>query len=128
MNNQTSEFSFILKPSKYGIGVFAAHDINEGTYLKMFGNEEVRIIERDEIPETFHGYCIGNGNKLTCPMDFSAMHVGWYMNHSKDNFNAKHQNFKWYASRNIKEGEEILIDYNSLNEPEQDKEDYYTQS
>ena len=38
--NKTSEFSFILKPSKYGVGVFAAHDIKKGTFLRLFGNDE----------------------------------------------------------------------------------------
>ncbi len=40
--------------------------------------------------------------------------------------NAYQKKYKWfYAKINIKEGEEILIDYNSLDEPEENKENYY---
>ena len=124
----TNEFSFLLKPSKYGVGVFAAHDIVKGTYLKLFGDESVRTMQRSEVPEIFQDYCVGKGEMLTCPTDFSAMHVGWYLNHSKDGFNAKHQNFKWFASRDIKAGEEMLVDYNTLEENEEDKQDYYRES
>lgn len=65
------------------------------------------------------------GNKLICPEDFGSMPVGWYINHSKNNFNAIHKNFNWFAFKDINKDEEILVDYNELNEPEESKEDYY---
>lgn len=36
----TTEFSFVLKLSEHGVGVFAVHDIKEGTYLRFFGEEK----------------------------------------------------------------------------------------
>jgi SET domain-containing protein len=52
------------------------------------------------------------------------MEVGWFLNHS-DKPNAYHENYEYYALRDIKEGEEITIDYNSLEESEESKEYYY---
>lgn len=43
--DKTDEFSFILKPSEYGIGVFATHNIKKDTYLRLFGKEKNTRIE-----------------------------------------------------------------------------------
>jgi len=127
--NVTNEFSFILKPSKFGVGVFVVHDISKGTYLRLFGDEskvENRSCIRDtkDVPGLFKDYCVNRENGLMCPRDFGNMPVGWYLNHSK-NPNAFHKNYDWYALRDIEAGEEILIDYNSLEEPEEEKKNYY---
>lgn len=126
--NETSEFSFYLKPSTHGVGVFAVHDIVKGTHLRLFGNLEAKasmLRPKDQVPEFFHQYCMDRGDELECPIDFGAMHLGWYLNHSKQS-NATHDhNFEWYAARDIKAGEEILVDYNSLEEPDDARSDYY---
>ena len=129
MQNKTNEFSFILKPSKHGIGVFATHNIVKGTYLRLFGCEKenehkIRMLKSNEVQKDFQGYCLSRGKKLICPDDFGKMAVGWYLNHSKK-FNAEHKDFHWYAAKDIKSGEEILIDYNTLKESEDGKEKYY---
>lgn len=125
MEDKTNEFSFTLKPSDYGVGVFATHDIKEGTYLRLFGDSSSYIMrKKEDVPEYWSNYCVSRGEELVCPRDFGAMQVGWYLNHSK-NPNAIHKNYEYYALRAIKAGEEILIDYNTLEEPEGSKEDYY---
>lgn len=130
--NQTSEFSFILKPSNHGIGVLAVHDIDKDTHLRLFGDKEtvtLRSIARpkDTVPEVFQQFCMDRGDELICPKDFGHMYVGWYLNHSKSPNAFRDDDFKWYALRDIKAGEEITIDYNSLEEPIEAKEDYYNQ-
>ena len=70
--NTTSEFSFILKPSDHGIGVFAVHDIWKGTHLRLFGDKEtidLRSIARSKssVPELFQQFCMDRGDKLICP-------------------------------------------------------------
>jgi SET domain-containing protein len=128
MGNKTTEFSFILKPAKYGIGVFAVHVIEKGTYLRLFGEENVEVSilrEKKDVPELFQEYCVDRGDMVSCPKDFGCMEVGWYINHSKDP-NAYHKDYNYYALRDIKEGEEITIDYNTLEEPEEAKEEYYS--
>lgn len=130
INNKTTEFSFILKPSHYGIGVFATHGIKSGTHLRLFGDKEtinLRSMSRpkEEVPEVFRNYCMDRGNELICPLDFGQMPVGWYLNHSKNPNAVPDNDYRWYAARDIASGEEVTIDYNSLNEPEEAKENFY---
>lgn len=128
----TDEFSFVLKPSKFGVGVFTTHDIKKGTSLRLFGDErsggqigsQERFFSTKDVPKQFKDYCIDYGDKLLCPADFGSMPVGWYLNHSKIP-NAFHKDLDYYALRDIKAGEEITIDYNSLGEPEEAKRNYY---
>jgi len=131
MKNETNEFSFILKPSEHGVGVFATHDIAKGIRLRLFGNQieddvdRPRILSKEVVPEVLRGYCVDREDKLLCPNDFGQIEIGYYINHS-DAPNTYQENYKWfYAKRDIKKGEEILIDYNFLDEPEENKEDYY---
>jgi SET domain-containing protein len=129
--DKTTEFSFILKPSEHGIGVFAVEDIAEGSFLRLFGTDELSeksktdiIRSKKDVPEIFWSFCVDKGEFLICHNDFGNMPVGWYANHSK-NPNAVHGEFNWYAARDISAGEEITIDYNSFGEPESAKKDFY---
>ena len=127
--DSTNEFSFILKPAKHGVGVFAVHDIKEGMYLRLFRDEGLPYniaIDRNikDVPKLFHSHCVSRGEVLKCPSDFGRMEIGWYLNHSETP-NAYHIDYIYRAKRDIKSGEEITIDYNSLEEPEEVKEDYY---
>ena len=65
------------------------------------------------------------------------MEVGWYLNHSAQP-NMRIESYQdgqeedcllyvinYHIIRDIKAGEEVLIDYNDLDEPEALKEDFY---
>lgn len=130
MQDKTTEFSFILKPSNHGVGVFVVHDIKAETYLRVFGDEDnpidVAIIrKKEDVPEFFRQYCDDRGDTLICPKDFGCMEIGWFINHSKTPNACKREDKEFYALRDIFAGEELLIDYNTLGEPEEVKEDYY---
>jgi len=129
MQNKTTEFSFVLKTSGHGIGVFAAHDIEAKTFLRVFGDEnnsnDVSVVrKKEDIPEFFRQYCVDRSSTMECPKDFGCMEIGWLINHSKTP-NSYIFNKEYYALRDISAGEEITIDYNSLNEPEKSRKDYY---
>lgn len=113
---ETTEFSFLLKPSPtHGIGVFAAHNIAAGTHLRLFGTN-VRELPSEAVPEEFQSYCVHRETTLWCPLDFGAMHIGWYLNHS-EHPNAFHKEYEYYALTDIQKGEEVTIDYKTLEEP-----------
>jgi len=129
MEHKTTEFSFTLKPTLHGVGVFAVNDIKSGTHLWLFRDEtaatEARILKNDAVPPFFRQYCVSMENDmLFCPSDFGHMEIGWYLNHSKTP-NASHKNYEYYAIKDIMADEEITIDYNTLQEPEECKDDYY---
>lgn len=125
----TDEFSFILKPSNIplaGIGVFTTHAINQGIKIRLSPQDsQFRRLQRSEIPELFHRYCIAEKDGwYICPRQFNAIEIGWYLNHSFTP-NLEGRDDGWYTLRKIAAGEELLIDYNTFNEPEAEKESYY---
>ena len=78
LKNTTDEYSFILKPSKHGVGVFAVHGIKKGTLLKLLGPNHDDYIERSEVdvPVMFRPYCVSKGDGvLICPRYFGQMSV-----------------------------------------------------
>lgn len=130
MRNLTDHQSFILKPSQAhvgGVGVFALHGIVRGTKLVLHTNnyqQEVR--SANDVPEPLQIYCTSlEDGTLRCPKYFNAMDVGNYLNHSTSPNACKEQDGTFFALRNIRAGEEILIDYRTLGEPESTWEDYY---
>ena len=123
---QWTEFSFILGPSQIGgLGVFATHDISKG--MKIFsGTHSVRTMNTKDIPIEFLKYCIFlNDEECKCPERFDRMEIGWYLNHSKEPNVSITPEKRMVAICDIKAGEEILLDYNELNEPEHLKEAYF---
>lgn len=130
-----TEFSFVLNASLLGgIGVFATHDIPAGTPLFRTNGHTVRILKITDIPVEFIKYCVYiNNEECFCPERFDRMEIGWFINHSYEpNISSKeveidNNNVKphFYAIKDIKAGDEILMDYNELNEPTDLKEDYY---
>jgi hypothetical protein len=127
-SDRTDEFSFVLQPSAFGIGVFAVHAIARGTPLRLCGDDAEAISREaswEEVPERLLDYCIPiDGERLIRPLDFGRMHLIWYVNHHAEP-NAGHRDFNYFALRDISAGEEITIDYNSLGMPDEVKLDYY---
>lgn len=132
MKHTTDTFSFILKPSSVvegGVGVFALHDIAKDTSINVFLPDfEEKVYEKDAVPEELQGYCLDREDgKILCPKLFERMDIGNYLNHSAENANLWYEKGKGYfASRDIKKGEELLADYRQLGEPEETWADYYT--
>lgn len=127
--DKVDQFSFILKPSSIpnaGIGVFAAHPINKGVRLKLHPDKfEFQRLKKEAIPELFLAYCIAEEDDwYRCPQFFNRMEIGWYINHSfMPNVTKKEDGL--YSACDIAAGEELFIDYNILNEPNNKKEAYY---
>lgn len=121
-----TEFSFILKPSSVdGIGVFATHDIPAGTQVmtSLFKPRQAKI---KDIPPAFRKFIIYlNDEDCLCPEHFDRMAIGWYLNHSDTPNIAKDENDRVFAIKDIKEGDEILCDYNQFDEPDHLKDSFF---
>lgn len=114
---RTNELSFILNPSPvHGVGVFATHDIEKGAKLRLFARDDrIRYLKDSSRRYPFikrYGIPLDDGYYV-CPSDFGRMSIGWYLNHSSAP-NAFHKNYVYYAKKNIRSGEEITIDYETL--------------
>ena len=121
-----SEYSAILAPSPIeGVGVFVTHDIKAGTIV-LTGKCRVVRMHEEEIPLDFLKYCtdIQNGYCLR-PSRFDYMEIDWFLNHSFEPNVGIDIKDDYYSLRNIQAGEELLIDYNCLGEPEEKKDDFY---
>ena len=128
--DMTDEFSFLLAASSIegaGIGVHAAHPIDAGVHLALLPEGFVsRRLAEDAIPEQFRIYCVAeSGDVWRCPPAFNAMEIGWYLNHSATP-NAERYAHGYRSTRPIAEGEEITMDYNTLDEPEDKRESFLT--
>lgn len=135
---KSSEFSFILQPSSLGgIGVFATHDIPKNS-LVFNTKFKIRTLKIKDVPAPFIQFCVYlNDEDCLGPENFDHMEIGWYINHSNTpNIARKYtaytaeeiNSFKarpFVAIQDIKAGDEILVDYNYLDEPEHLKEDFY---
>ena len=115
-SKRTDQYSFVLRPSGIeGIGVFAVHNIAKGTYLRLFSPaERVKIRKESGKHAAFlHRYSVELGGMFHGPEDFGRMSVGWYLNHASRP-SAEHRAYRYYAKRNIRAGEELTINYNTL--------------
>ncbi|MGD9152307.1 MAG: SET domain-containing protein [Gammaproteobacteria bacterium] len=126
MITECNEFSFILKPSPIRkVGVFATHDIPAGT--RVFADFSPRKMKIKDVPAEFRSYCVFiNKDECSCPERFDRMEIVWYINHSdKPNVTKTPEPYRLVTTRDIRAGEEILINFNEYNEPEHLKESYY---
>lgn len=121
-----TEYSCILKPSAIeGIGVHCTHDIEEGTevFAERHPTKQMKIAE---VPPQFIKYCVFiNNEECIAPERFDRMSVGFYLNHSDTPNIVRIAPSLVIAIRDIKAGEELLLDYNQLDEPSRLKEPYY---
>jgi len=110
--------------------VFAIKDIPKGT--SIFETDKTKVIWVDkktfknvepEIRKLYDDLCIIKGDRYGCPENFNSLTVGWYLNESMDNPNVEYAaDYDFIASRNIKKGEELLVDYSKYSDyPENNK-------
>jgi hypothetical protein len=130
---EMDEFSLMLGSSGItgaGIGVFAMRDIAAGSRLDLFPPGYMsRRRHESEIPRHFLKYCEAEENeRWRTPDDFNRMEIGWYMNHSFEPNAYRREADEFYALRDIVAGEEILVDYNEFNEPDDKKDAFFRRS
>ncbi len=129
-NQSVNKYSFLLKPSTIeGVGVFITHAISAGTLLyKDKAEYEVNKI-KDVHPE-FIKYCLYLSNEeCECPISYDNINVFWFINHSDTpNTEFRRKDKSLYTLRNIKAGEELLMDYHTFKEPDILKEPYFKNS
>lgn len=119
-----------LKVSRiHGVGVFAILDIPRGTYV--FEGDTSDIVWYDEkdldlphqpesVQKLYEDFCIlkteKGRRKLGCPANFNNMNSSWYVNYSdKPNLAFDEEN-GFYTLRDIQEGEELTVDYDTYSE------------
>ncbi|MCV0439691.1 MAG: SET domain-containing protein [Hydrogenophaga sp.] len=109
----------ILKPSTNagGVGIFTTRAIRSGEPLHLFADEDWRFVTEEDLKDgerfLVRRFGIPEKNGWHIPADWNHMSIGWYLNHA-DLPNVHHKDYVYYASRHIRRGEELYLDYESL--------------
>ncbi|HEX8572285.1 MAG TPA: SET domain-containing protein [Allosphingosinicella sp.] len=112
-----------------GIGVFAIRPIPKGT--NIFANDRVPLVwvESSELDQAglseaeralYHDFGIRRGGRIGCPANFNNLTPGWYLNEPEPGGRANVEtdsNYAYTARRDIAEGEELTIDYETFSDP-----------
>jgi len=107
----------------HGVGVFAIRAIPKGAYV--FVDDEADIVWVDkkdieglpaQIRRFYDDFAIIRGNLYGCPISFDKLTISWFLNDSKEPNVAADEEYRFYALRDIKEGEELTADYNTYSD------------
>ena len=112
-----------------GIGVFAIRPIPKGT--DIFANDSVPLVwvSRTELDRAglseaerafYDDFGIRRGDEIGCPANFNNLTPGWYLNEPPPGASANvsaGERFAFTACRDIEEGEELTIAYESFSDP-----------
>lgn len=115
---------FRLKPSTIpgaGVGVFATADILAGTVLhELFAADDVVFVPWAEFvalpgpAEVRENFAVRYDDGAYLPRDLNRISVGWYLNDGRDPNLDHDADYIYFARRDIRAGEELLIDYDRL--------------
>lgn len=104
----------------HGIGVFAIRTIEKGCFpLRTLVEHEDIDIEPEEIAklplalrELIDKFCYVDAKRVEIPsIGLNTMHISLYLNHAKEPNLAFNAEGELFATRRIRAGEELFIDY-----------------
>lgn len=113
-----------IGPSKiHGVGVIAIVPIKKGTDLFPHDQSELTWIKVDDLPamhpshrRLYDDFCVRKGDTYGCPSSFSELTASWYLNHSDSPNVECGSEYRFFALRDISEGEELTVDYRTYSE------------
>jgi SET domain-containing protein len=107
----------------HGVGVFAIKDIPKGTYIFPDDDDEliwidIRTLEKlsQDERKLYDDFCIIHGNLYGCPRSFNKLTPAWYFNESREPNVAVDKEYRFFARRRIKRGEELTVNYDSYSD------------
>jgi SET domain-containing protein len=113
-----------LKPSPiHGIGVFAIRRIPKGSCV--FGADDAALVwvskkQIEHLPEPlkrlYNDFSVIMADRYGCPTSFNDLTVSWYLNHSENPNVTADDSFRFYALRDIEEGEELTVNYRTYSD------------
>ena len=113
-----------LKPSRiHGVGVFAIQDIPKGVRVFYGDDDELVWVDKEkikslstELKKMYEDFGVIKGSLYGCPGNFNNLTSTWYVNHSIKPNLVCDADFNFIASRRIKKGEELTIDYKTYSD------------
>jgi hypothetical protein len=112
-----------LKPSRYGVGVFAIRDIPAGAEIFSGDSNEMRDIDQRDIEncdraikKMYEDFCVYKGGKWKGPTHLNNLTIGWYLNHSEVPNLRCDGEYNFFAIRQINDDEELTVDYTTYDD------------
>jgi len=109
----------------HGVGVFAIADIPEGQYIFEPDDSETVLVPLEDtknlsqkLRRLYEDFCVLRDGVYECPASFNGLTPSWYLNSSSDPNVAADSSLRFYAIRDIREGEELTADYSTYSENE----------
>ena len=113
-----------LAPSKiHGVGVVAILPIKKGDAVFGADDSEMVWVKKSkvrtlpkQIKKLYDDFCVMKNNQYGCPDNFNNLTLSWFLNHSTKPNIAADKNYRFYAIRNIRVGEELTVDYGTFSD------------
>ena len=112
----------------HGVGVFAIKDIPKGTYIFPDDDDEMIWIDKRALEKLsqderklYDDFCVIHGNLYGCPRSFNKLTPAWYFNESQEPNVAADKEYRFFARRRIKRGEELTVTYDSYSDRPQNE-------
>ena len=106
----------------HGVGVIAIAPIAKDTDLFPTDQSDLTWVDKADLPDApalrkfYDDFSIRKGNAYGCPRNFNELTPAWYLNHS-DLPNVRcDANYRFFALRDIEEGEELTVDYTTYSD------------
>jgi len=117
-------FARIGRSKIHGVAILAIRNIKKGTSIFYGDDDPIYWVEKkkiqqlpDGIKKLYEDFCIIKGDLYGCPKNFNQLTPAWYLNDSKNPNVACGNDYKFYALRDIKKGEELTVDYSTYSDP-----------
>ncbi|MGO8928808.1 MAG: SET domain-containing protein-lysine N-methyltransferase [Limisphaerales bacterium] len=117
-------YARIGRSKLHGVGIIAIRSIRKGTYIFSPDDDKLRWVKVSEIRclpkeirKLYEDFCIRKGARYLCPITFNKLTPAWYLNESRSPNVAADRDYRFYALRHIKKGEELTVDYSTYSEP-----------
>ena len=104
----------------HGVGIFAVSSIPLGGTVKLWSDEELRLIKKPVdglLEKMVLTYGVETEEGYWCPKDFNRAEIGWYINHSDTPNMTYADQITLRALRHIESGEELTVNYVELEGP-----------
>jgi hypothetical protein len=94
-----------------GVGIFAIRNIPKGTLIFAPDDDPTVVVRREDIeglPEElkrlYQDFCVLDGDRYTCPVNFNKLTPSWYANNSDDPNIEPDANLRFKAIHDIAAG------------------------
>jgi len=101
----------------------AIRSIPKGTKIFQDDEEEMLWIQKKsiriantEIKKLYQDFCVSKGGAYGCPSSFNSLTPAWYLNHSRKPNLEVDGDYRFFAKRAIKRGEELTVDYSTYSD------------